>query len=205
VKTRRTCHGLKRVSHPAGLTAIETVIMLVLFGAVMAAIYTAVVTGLRSMTINRSWLHADYSARRGIDRVVEETRWGAEVRGLDPQRVQVHVPAGMPRLPDRDYVVEFFRQRDVLVRRVDDEEEVLASGVVDFRARYFDQCGLEIRDPQEAAAEVRRVQVEVVTRHENYEGRVVLRRLRADAALRNYPWGHPLPADPPSPAPTPCF
>ena len=204
METRPTCQGLERGAHPAGLTAIETVIMLVLFGAVMAAIYTAVVTGLRSMTINRSWLHADYSVRRGVDRVVEEIRWGAEVQGLDPQHVRVQVPAGMPSVRDRAYQVEFFRQGDFLVRRVDDEEEVLAGGVVEFRARYFDQCGVEVTDPA-AAAEVRRVQVEVVTRHQNYEGRVALRRLRAEATLRNYPWAHPLPADPPSPAPTPCF
>lgn len=187
-----------------GLTALETLVMLVLFGGVMLAIYSAVVTGLRAMTVNRSWLHADYSARRGIDRLAEETRWGYEVVGVNPSVLRVRIPPGMPLVPDREYQVQFLRQGDTLVRQVDSEEEPLAPGVVEFRVRYFDHCGAEITDDAQAG-EVRRVMVEVLTRHVNYEGRAAIRRLRADAALRNYPWGHPLPADPPSPAPTPCF
>ncbi|MDR7400379.1 MAG: hypothetical protein QN144_13870 [Armatimonadota bacterium] len=187
-----------------GLTALETLIMLVLFGSVMVAIYSAVVTGLRAMTVNRAWLHAEYGARRAVDRMLEEVRWGYEVAGVDPAVLRVRVPSGMPLVPDREYVVEFFRQGGRLVRRVEDQEELLAPGVVDFRVRYFDHCGVEVTDP-DAAAEVRRVTVEVATRHENYEGRAAVRRLRADAALRNYPWRHPVPDPPPSPAPTPCF
>jgi hypothetical protein len=194
-----------RGAREAGLTALETLIMLVLFGGVMVAIYSAVVTGLRAMTVNRSWLHADYSVRRGVDRVAEEVRWGSAVDGLAPDVLRVRVPAGMPLVPERDYVVEFFRQGDLLVRRVDgSEEEPLAPGVMDFRVRYFDQCGVEVTD-EGLKDEVRRVTVEVLTRHTNYEGRAALRRLRADATLRNYPWAHPLPSTPPSPAPTPCF
>ncbi len=187
-----------------GLTALETLIMLVLLGSVLVAIYSAVVTGLRAMTVNRAWLHAEYGARRAVDRMLEEVRWGSEASSLDPAVLRVRVPPGMPLVPDREYVVEFFRQGDTLVRRVEDQEELLAPGVVDFRVTYFDHCGVEITDP-DAAAEVRRVTVEVATRHENYEGRAAVRRLRADAALRNYPWRHPLPDPPPSPAPTPCF
>lgn len=187
-----------------GLTALETLIMLVLFGGVMVAIYSAVVTGLRAMTVNRTWLHADYSARRGVERMVEEIRWGQEVAGIDPNVLRVRIPAGMPLLPDRAYTVEFSRQGQVLVRRVDADEEPLAPGVVSFQVWYFDHCGNPVSDPGQRE-QVRRVTVEVVTRYQNYEGRTAMRRLRADAALRNYPWGHPLPPSPPSPAPTPCF
>lgn len=171
---------------PAGHTTLELVVAVSVFGLAVAALggFHATVAGLVRQQERR--LDAQQSARRALERIVEELRWAEAILpdpgcsgGLCGDRVRARVPEGNAYRRDQTYDVTFQynpRQQEV-ERRVGLGVNNLASGIRRAVFAYLDAAGA----PATAAADVVRVRVTVETRADS--GSPVV--LESEVGLRN--------------------
>lgn len=163
--------GIRQIDRPrgragrldwAGWSMLELVLSLSLAAAVGAAtVGLARAVGL-GLAMTESRLEVTQAARRGLERVTEELRWGEAVVG-DPAcgptllcraRVKVRIPPGNPYRRASAYEVTFqhnARQRE-LERRVDTGVNNLSANVDDVTFQYLSASGTPASTPESTAS-----------------------------------------------------
>ncbi|MDR7520147.1 MAG: prepilin-type N-terminal cleavage/methylation domain-containing protein [Armatimonadota bacterium] len=184
-----------------GFTLIELLIALSLGATAVVGVLGLVRVATQAAVLTEGRLDAQQHARRAMDRMVEELRWGEAVvpsalcpSGLCADRVSVRIPSGNPYRQDQGYEVTFQhnpRQREA-ERRVGRGVNNLASLIERLEVAYLDTAGSPAADP---AAVVRlRITLTAVP------PRGTPITLQSEVALRNR---RLLPAAPPSPPAVP--
>lgn len=170
-----------------GTTLIEAVLVLCVLAMAVGGMLGFLRTASLGTTLTEQRLDVQQSARRALDRIIEEVRWAEAVvgipacgpTGLCADRVIVRVPAGNPYRGDQPYEVTFqhnARQREV-ERRVGSGTNNLSSHVERLEVTHFDAEGQSAGTPQSVA----RVRVSLTVRARS--GHPLL--LSGDAGLRN--------------------
>jgi hypothetical protein len=189
----------------AGWSLIELIVSLSLAAAVAGATAgLARAVGL-ALTLTESRLEVSQAARRALERVTEELRWGEAVVGdaacaptlLCPTRVTVRIPPGNPYRRASAYEVTFQhnpRERE-LERRVDTGVNNLSANVESVTFEYLTSSGALAGAPEGATA------IRIVLRLRHRGGAVLT--IEDVVGLRNYRSAYATPAPWPTWRPVP--
>ncbi len=189
-----------------GVSLAELVVALGLMAVAAAGLLGLVRMTVQAVALIGDGLDGQQGARRALERITEELRWGESVvpdatcapTGLCQNRVSVRIPAGNPYRRAEAYEVAFQhnpRQREV-ERRLGRGVNNLASRIDAFEVTYHDAQGVPTPDPMAVA----RVRITLVARSQ--AGRTVQAQNTVSLRNRQIPFAPPTyaPAWRPSPA-----
>lgn len=194
-RAREGSAGVRRPDE-RGVTLLELVVAMALFGLVVGAIYGMIATGARSARVTNDMVQTQAQVRAALDNLVDETRWAQAVTVASATSVTLLVPQATPFAAGSPYTVTFAYDaaNRALTRQVDIDAggPALPGPVVPVAYRvaqpdgsdglafeYFDAGGTSLGSSPADLASIARVRITVTTTWERFS-----RTFAGDAALR---------------------
>jgi len=106
-KRRMIASTLLLLRSARGLTVLELLFVLVIFGIATGAIFGLMKIGVKSAGFNTRSLQSQVQVRAALDNMVDEARWADRVWSAAANTVTLHVPTGTPFYSGGEYRVTF--------------------------------------------------------------------------------------------------
>lgn len=179
-----------------GVTLLELVMAMAMFGLVAGAILGIISVGARSARVTSDMVQTQAQVRAALDNVVDEARWAQVVTAASATSVTLLVPQATPFAAGSPYTVTFAHDavNSTLTRRVDIDaggpigpgpavpvayRVARPDGSAGLAFEYFDAAGTSLGSSPADLAGIARVRITVTTTWERFS-----RTFAGDAALR---------------------